>query len=310
MLKDKTRRIMNTIELILKEREAQVTKGFDTKHDLKHDEGLLAIAAGCYAMPEHLRDVRAFGPFYWPFETDEWKPSPDDRKRELVKAAALLVAEIDRLSVQEAIERNWDTPQQAVDFCRGTEDPDYVAACIAQFNLAKGELGFATELLMLFRNQWGVQVAQEIDEVIDKAPLGLPPYPPVPEGFTHWVERGYEWEPQRTVVCAWINPSDDAPEWRTPAHAHCPAGYDTLFYLEAIVAKKARIPVGMDVYQDHRTFDWPKEWANVVFDIHRELRSVSRLALKAPGFGAKDDYGSGAVWIESSQVKDLIPVED
>lgn len=33
-----------------------------------------------------------------PWDNEWWKPSPDDRKRELVKAGALIAAAIDRLS--------------------------------------------------------------------------------------------------------------------------------------------------------------------------------------------------------------------
>lgn len=47
-------------------------------------------------MPRHARGgdsiLRA-----WPWEARFWKPCPDDRARELVKAGALIAAEIDRL---------------------------------------------------------------------------------------------------------------------------------------------------------------------------------------------------------------------
>lgn len=33
----------------------------------------------------------------WPFSQEWWKPTPDDRIRELAKAGALIAAEIDRL---------------------------------------------------------------------------------------------------------------------------------------------------------------------------------------------------------------------
>ena len=300
--------MQSSIELIEAERARQIAKGWTMAHDATHTEGALALAAACYAVPPAKRQLN--GPSaLWPFELKDWKPTPNNRRRELVKAAALLAAEIDRLSLQEAIEGHWETPQQAVDFCRSASDPDYVVTRIAQHNLSQGEIGFSTELLMLFRNQCGVQVATEIDEGISKAPL-LPPYPPVPEGFTRWVARGYGWESGRKVTCAWINPSDDKPEWHWPREPHCPSGFNSLFYLEAIVAKKARIPVGMEVYRDHRTFDWPAEWSSVVFTVPDRKPPGASIGLKAPGFGAMDDYGSGAVWIQSAQVKDLIPVED
>jgi hypothetical protein len=36
-------------------------------------------------------------PWLWPFAPERWKPSPSNRIRELVKAGALIAAEIDRL---------------------------------------------------------------------------------------------------------------------------------------------------------------------------------------------------------------------
>jgi hypothetical protein len=37
----------------------------------------------------------------WPFFTRPWKPTPDNRIRELEKAGALIAAEIDRLQRME-----------------------------------------------------------------------------------------------------------------------------------------------------------------------------------------------------------------
>ena len=34
----------------------------------------------------------------WPWEANWWKPTPEDRIKELAKAGALIAAEIDRLS--------------------------------------------------------------------------------------------------------------------------------------------------------------------------------------------------------------------
>jgi len=70
----------------------------------------MAIAAACYAIPVDrlIRKTRADGqpgvPTMWPWHQGWWKPSPNDRIRELVKAGALIAAEIDRLqrgAVQE-----------------------------------------------------------------------------------------------------------------------------------------------------------------------------------------------------------------
>lgn len=87
------------IELIARERSRQVAQEDRTlAHDDEHTDGELADAAACYAAPEIFRDSTISGvPRAWPFDAASWKPTPDDRVRELVKAGALIVAEIERL---------------------------------------------------------------------------------------------------------------------------------------------------------------------------------------------------------------------
>ena len=110
------------IELITEERKRQIEKeGFDAEHDSQHDAGELAFAAICYASPEPvfiLKDYSAMGQGFsfadpWPESWyDEWdkrlrtpggKLCPNinlhvkKRIRNLVKAGALISAEIDRL---------------------------------------------------------------------------------------------------------------------------------------------------------------------------------------------------------------------
>jgi hypothetical protein len=82
------------IELIAEERQRQITKeGWTTEHDSEHDYHELARAAACYAVPAQFRHIKL-----WPFHMKWWKPTPNDRIRELVKAGALIAAEIDRLN--------------------------------------------------------------------------------------------------------------------------------------------------------------------------------------------------------------------
>lgn len=60
--------------------------------------GFLALAGACYALPKDYRTLRLNdSPVLWPWPNEFWKPTPDDRVRELVKAGALITAEIDRL---------------------------------------------------------------------------------------------------------------------------------------------------------------------------------------------------------------------
>lgn len=104
---------MTGIDLIAAERERQTAKeGWTPEHDDTHDGGEIAEAAACYALPEPDRDYEqryykrdaTFShsrnlsvPLGWPWDDEDWKPTPDDRVRELVKAGALIAAEIDRL---------------------------------------------------------------------------------------------------------------------------------------------------------------------------------------------------------------------
>lgn len=80
---------------VIVERRRQINiEGWSSHHDDQHSYGEMSLAAGCYAM---------FGlcfnagdpPKYWPWDKQWWKPS--DKRRNLVKAAALIIAEIERI---------------------------------------------------------------------------------------------------------------------------------------------------------------------------------------------------------------------
>lgn len=91
--------------LISAERIRQVqAEGWTPEHDDEHKQNDLAIAAAVYALPHGLRE--SFPWRYgtntnlwrrlWPWDVHWFKPEPS-RVRELVKAGALIAAEIDRL---------------------------------------------------------------------------------------------------------------------------------------------------------------------------------------------------------------------
>jgi hypothetical protein len=95
---------MTGIERIATERKRQIEEeGFTAEHDDNHDFDELARAAACYILPERIREGRfglkiaALGRLLWPWGGDQWKPTPDNRIRELEKAGAMVAAEIDRL---------------------------------------------------------------------------------------------------------------------------------------------------------------------------------------------------------------------
>ena len=91
------------IELIADERARQINvEGFSNTSDDYQTNGQLAVAAACYATPRLTRhsaiaDYTSIFETLWPFKMDWWKPTPEDRIRELTKAGALIVAEIERL---------------------------------------------------------------------------------------------------------------------------------------------------------------------------------------------------------------------
>lgn len=93
------------IELIAEERQRQIEKeGWTKEHDAQHKIGVLAKAAVCYAIPPLARAAvspdDSLPPFWWPFAKEWWKPEKD-RVRELVKAGALIAAEIDKIQNEQ-----------------------------------------------------------------------------------------------------------------------------------------------------------------------------------------------------------------
>lgn len=97
---------MDGIALIQAERQRQVeVEGFDSEHDDEHGPGFISAAAAAYVLlacdlvdgdyrksdfkkrSKHRMDTA------WPWDEKWWKPSPDPT-RNLVKAGALIAAEV------------------------------------------------------------------------------------------------------------------------------------------------------------------------------------------------------------------------
>lgn len=90
---------MSGAALIAAERERQiVAEGWTAEHDAAHDAFDLSNAAVCYASEAHmpLTASHRTPPPEWPWDAKWWKPTGDP-VRDLVKAGALIAAEIDRL---------------------------------------------------------------------------------------------------------------------------------------------------------------------------------------------------------------------
>lgn len=110
---------MQVSKEILTERFRQIgEEKFSAQVDNQYTEDELARAAAVYALPENIRhylikyQIGASDPknitdnlrnTLWPWSERYWKPSPDNRRRELIKAAALIIAEIERLDRKEAL---------------------------------------------------------------------------------------------------------------------------------------------------------------------------------------------------------------
>lgn len=74
------------------ERERQVALGYSTISDDAYIDRELARASGAYAL--HGAGLLS-GDLFWPWPGHAWQPS--DPRRDLVRAAALAIAEIERL---------------------------------------------------------------------------------------------------------------------------------------------------------------------------------------------------------------------
>lgn len=80
---------------ILTERQRQISaEGWTPAHDDQHGDGSLASAAACYAMAGAYRNYEPRE--HWRWNDSWWKPSSDPR-RNLEKAGALILAEMERI---------------------------------------------------------------------------------------------------------------------------------------------------------------------------------------------------------------------
>lgn len=97
---------MSVIEEIAAERARQIeVEGWTPEHDDKHGAGELPMAAAAYASVASAQARGATANEFtagmmidegeWPWSADWWKPK--DARQNLVRAAALVVAEIERL---------------------------------------------------------------------------------------------------------------------------------------------------------------------------------------------------------------------
>lgn len=100
------------IELVAAERKRQIeVEGWDKAHDENHTDFCLSVAGASYALDvaaKHGEITSLAKDFWsrcsdriWPFDLEWFKPTPKDPVRQLVKAAALIIADIDRIQAKK-----------------------------------------------------------------------------------------------------------------------------------------------------------------------------------------------------------------
>ena len=86
---------MTGIELINIERQRQIdVEGYTIENDKKYTGTELFAAALCY-YNAHVLYRYVDVPETWPFPAEYWKPTPENRIKELTKAGALFKADYD-----------------------------------------------------------------------------------------------------------------------------------------------------------------------------------------------------------------------
>jgi hypothetical protein len=89
---------------VLVERQRQVTdEGWSFKHDDYHADGALSAAAACYLLHGNSRNPfkQDWFPF-WPWDNG-YIQKPKSTRRNLVRAGAMILAEIERIDRKEAL---------------------------------------------------------------------------------------------------------------------------------------------------------------------------------------------------------------
>ncbi|MDU7096890.1 MAG: ead/Ea22-like family protein [Enterobacter sp.] len=81
------------MDVVAERQRQQSVEGWTPEHDNAYQNSELADAAACYAIHAHNQGFST--PAHWPWSHDWWKQS--GARRDLVKAGALILAEIERI---------------------------------------------------------------------------------------------------------------------------------------------------------------------------------------------------------------------
>ena len=91
--------LSNAVQSVIAERQRhQSAEGWTPEHDDQYSKSQLLWASSCYV----LNAIHPFNriPFDWPWTPEWWKPT--NPRRDMVKAGALILAEIERIDRQKA----------------------------------------------------------------------------------------------------------------------------------------------------------------------------------------------------------------
>lgn len=91
------------IDEIKEERRRQIAKGYTAEHDAEHANGQIADGAAAFAIlstrhvgNEPPEDIEDYADAHWPFGGPKPSELSDGWRSDLIKAAAMIVAEIER----------------------------------------------------------------------------------------------------------------------------------------------------------------------------------------------------------------------
>lgn len=116
---------------LLAERQRQVeVEGWTPEHDDQHGDGSMSMAAACYALVgTAVHRAKTFEPqTLWAWTG--WAPSwfkPRDRRANLIRAGALILAELERLDREKARTRPDGHPAW---LCESCTSPGYCAGSL------------------------------------------------------------------------------------------------------------------------------------------------------------------------------------
>lgn len=100
---------------VMTERQRQINvEGWTPEHDDEHENNEMAFAAACYALyAGNPYPGQGYTPPEWPWDAKFWRPSTE--RRDLIKAGALILAEIERLDRESAKATSSVEPRSGVE---------------------------------------------------------------------------------------------------------------------------------------------------------------------------------------------------